>query len=112
MLLILALLLPAAAFAETPAVPDYHDEVCWAYRESGSSDKAADVFFLAPTVYGGREGSYNMPLDSVKHRVKFLSSIDMEKGIYDDNARFFAPYYQPMALSQNVNTLGNNRIRT
>jgi hypothetical protein len=99
MLLVLALLLPAAAFAETPAAPDYHDETCWAYRENGSSDKAADVFFLAPTIYGGKEGSYNMPLDSVKHRVKFLSAIDMEKGIYDDNARFFAPYYRQMGLS-------------
>ena len=100
-LLTLALLLPGTALAEEPAAPDYNDEVCWAYRESGGSDKSADVFFLAPTVYGGKEGNYNMPLDSVKHRVKFLGAIDMEKGIYDDNARFFAPFYRQFGLTVN-----------
>ena len=97
-LLTLALLLPATALAEEPAAPDYNDEVCWAYRESGESDKPADVFFIAPAVYGGKEG-YNMALDSAKQRVKFVGAIDMEKGIYDDEARFFAPYYRQYALA-------------
>ena len=98
-LLTLALLFPAAALAEEPAAPDYDDGLCWAYRESEASDKPVDVFFVTPTVYGGKEGSYSMPLDSVKHRVKFLSAIDMEKGIYDDSARFFAPYYRQFGFT-------------
>ena len=98
-LLTLALLFPAAALAEEPAAPDYGDGLCWAYRESEASDKPVDVFFVTPTVYGGKEGSYSMPLDSVKHRVKFVSAADMEKGIYDDSARFFAPYYRQYGMT-------------
>ena len=99
LLLTLALLLPASALAEEPAAPDYDDGLCWAYRESEASDKPVDVFFVTPTVYGGKEGSYSMPLDSVKNRVKFLSAADMEKGIYDDSARFFAPYYRQYGMT-------------
>ena len=74
---------------------DYSDAANWAYFESGDTDKAADVFFVCPTVYtsGG-----NMSLSDEKTKSNFLGAINMEKGIYDDDSRFFAPYYRQAGL--------------
>lgn len=78
---------------ETYAAPEN-----WAYYET---DKAADadVFFVGPTVYSGTEESLNMPLDDEAAREAFLGAANMEKGIYDADARFFAPYYRQAGLS-------------
>ena len=38
-----------------------------------------------------------MPLDDEKAKKDFLGLINMEKGIYDDNCRFFAPYYSQIS---------------
>ncbi len=74
---------------------DYSDAANWAYFESGDTDKTADVFFVCPTVYmdGG-----NMSLSDEKTKSNFLGAINMEKGIYDDDSRFFAPYYRQVGL--------------
>lgn len=72
----------------------YADADNWAYLESDVQDKEVDVFFLAPTMYDGGENQYNMSLDDTETKNKFLGAINMEKGIYDDNCRFFAPYYR------------------
>ncbi len=58
-----------------------------------------DVFFIAPTVYAGAENAHNMSLYDTEARANFLGATNMEKGIYDNNARFFAPYYQQVGLS-------------
>lgn len=70
----------------------------WAYLET---DKAADadVFFICPTVYGGGEDSFNMSMEDETTKSDFLGATNMEKGIYDQNARFFAPYYQQVGLN-------------
>lgn len=34
-----------------------------------------------------------MALDDTETKADFLGATLMEKGIYDDEARFFAPYY-------------------
>lgn len=73
----------------------------WAYLETGVSDKAADVFFICPTVYGGdsEASKFNMELDDTATKESFLGATNMEKGIYDVNCRFFAPYYQQVGLN-------------
>lgn len=71
----------------------------WAYLEKEDSDKDADIFFICPTVYGGTENSFNMSLDDTETKADFLGATNMEKGIYDDNARFFAPYYQQVGMN-------------
>jgi hypothetical protein len=38
-----------------------------------------------------------MPLDDEEAKKDFLGVINMEKGIYDDNCRFFAPYYSQIS---------------
>ena len=70
----------------------------WAYLET---DKAADadVFFICPTVYAGGEDSCNMSMDDETTKGDFLGATNMEKGIYDQEARFFAPYYRQAGLN-------------
>lgn len=73
---------------------DYASLENWAYCEIEDRDKAADVFFICPTVYGGSESEYSMRLDDTETKTNFLGAINMEKGIYDEDGRFFAPYYR------------------
>lgn len=86
-----------ASDTESIAV-DYSDEENWAYL-GGDEETKADVFFICPTVYMGEEDSYNMPLDDEDIKYSFTGAINMEKGIYDDECSFYAPYYRQAALS-------------
>ena len=77
---------------------DYADEANWAYFEMDETGPA-DVFFVCPTVYSGGEDNYNMPLDDQEAKESFLGATNMEKGIYEEAGRFFAPYYRQAGLS-------------
>jgi hypothetical protein len=83
------------ATADVPPVTDYSLEENWSYLELDTTQKDADVFFICPTVYGGAD---NLSLSDTETMESFLGAINMEKGIYDDNARFFAPKYQQVGL--------------
>ena len=74
------------AGAETSDVPDYAQAENWAYFADGE-DLAADVFFICPTVYGGTDQAFNMPMEDQKARASFLGATNMEKGIYDESGR-------------------------
>ena len=76
----------------------YAQEENWAYLETDKTADA-DVFFLCPTVYGGGEDQYNMSMEDEDTKGDFLGATNMEKGIYDQDARFFAPYYRQVGLS-------------
>lgn len=78
---------------------DYSDIKNWAYFENNVSDKTADVFFLCPTVYSGDVDSYNMKLTDEDAKASFLGATNMEKGIYDGDSRFFAPYYRQVGMN-------------
>ena len=101
------LLLFGGAAAETPAEIreplDYSDAQNWVYFGSENGEAAADVFFIAPSAFGGKEGSYLMDLGNEKGRNNFIGAINMEKGIYDQNTRFYAPLYRQAGY--NVYTL-------
>ncbi len=77
------------------SVPDYSSENYWAYFAEGTG-KDVDVFLIAPTVYTGDE--FNMPLTDAAVRKNFLSALNMERGIYEENARLYAPYYRQAAM--------------
>lgn len=77
---------------------DYSVEVNWAILEAEESDKPVDIFFLAPTAYRGSDTEFNMSLDDEKTKGKFLGASNMERGIYDEVGRFFAPYYRQKSL--------------
>ena len=71
----------------------------WAYLETDTAGKTADVFFICPTVYGGDSNSFNMALDDTDTKESFVGATNMEKGIYDGDCRFFAPYYRQAGLN-------------
>ena len=81
------------------AAPDYSLGENWAYLGQGPETAAADVFFICPTVYGGDEDVFNMSLSDEGAKASFLGATNMEKGIYDADARFFAPYYRQAGLN-------------
>lgn len=78
---------------------DYSDKSNWAYFETDTKDKTADVFFVCPTVYSGADDTYNMELTDEKVKENFVGAVNMEKGIYDSDSRFFAPYYRQAGLN-------------
>lgn len=71
----------------------------WAYLETDTGGKTADVFFICPTVYGGDNDTFNMALDDAETKESFVGATNMEKGIYDGDCRFFAPYYRQAGLN-------------
>ena len=86
--------------AEISEAPDYSAPANWAYLESEEDErKPADVFFICPSVYGGSEDACNMSLSDEDTKESFMGAINMEKGIYDDESRFFAPYYRQIGLN-------------
>ena len=91
------------AVPKAKEAPDYSQSENWAYLETEEEGKPADVFFICPTVYGGAEETYNMSLGDEATKQSFLGATNMEKGIYDAECRFFAPYYRQAGL--NVYTL-------
>lgn len=94
--LVLALLLVfALTGCQTHSEPSsmYAQAENWAYLEADKT-AAADVFFICPTVYGGEADQFYMSMDDEATKADFLGATNMEKGIYDQNARFFAPYYR------------------
>ena len=97
-ILFLALLLCAATGWRAEAA-DYSRPENWAYCESGDSSKPVDVFFVCPAVLFGNSDNHNMDFADMQARANFVGAVNMERGIYDGNARFFAPYYGMAALS-------------
>lgn len=88
------------------SITDYSNIANWAYFESDATDKNADVFFVCPTVYFGSDDSYNMELTDEDTKEIFLGATNMEKGIYDTDSRFFAPYYSQVGF--NVYSMGSS----
>lgn len=77
----------------------YADPANWAYCQSDTDGKTADVFFINPVVYLGDEEHLFWSEYDEDTKAAFVGAINMEKGIYDADARFFAPFYHQAALS-------------
>ena len=97
LLLALVLLLSLPGCQSKPDTPDYAQAENWAVLET-EQEKEADVFFIAPTVYGGSAQQLQMPLDDEASKENFCGAIAMERGIYDGDCRMFAPYYRQVGL--------------
>lgn len=98
MLLAFALLAVFSGCSKKPK-SFYANPSSWAYAETDLKNKKADVFFICPTVYLGT--SENLAWDEFDPQTakSFVGAINMQKGIYDDQARFYAPFYHQAALS-------------
>lgn len=74
---------------------DYVNADNWAYYAEGE-DKDADLFLICPTVDMKEEN--NMSIDDEETKESFLGALNMERGIYEDSTRMFAPYYRQAAM--------------
>ena len=90
---------PETAPEAAEVAPDYADRSAWAFWEAEDTSLAADVFFICPSVYRGSENACNMSLSDKDTKESFVGAINMEKGIYDGDSRFFAPYYRQIGLN-------------
>ncbi len=88
-----------AGFGCTSRATDYAKRENWAYFEVETVNTRADVFFICPTVFRGDSQTFNMSLSDAKTKANFLGATRMEKGIYDEESRFFAPYYRQIGLN-------------
>lgn len=74
---------------------DYSNKDNWAYYAIGE-DKDVDLFLICPTVDMNDE--YNMSMDDADTKANFYGALNMERGIYEDSARMYAPYYRQVAM--------------
>lgn len=94
------LLLVLAAFCSLASAqePDYADAGSWAYWRVGEN-KAADLFIVCPTVDLGTGGNKNMSLADNEAKKNFYGALNMERGIYEQHCRMYAPYYRQAVLA-------------
>lgn len=94
------LLLVLAAFCSLASAqePDYADAGSWAYWRVGES-KPADLFIMCPTVDLGTGGNKNMSLTDNEAKKNFYGALNMERGIYEQHCRMYAPYYRQAVLA-------------
>lgn len=84
-----------ALFDNKPRSADYGAAENWAYLGIGE-EKDADVFLICPTV--DMRDEWNMSLSDAETKAAFLGALNMERGIYEDRARLYAPYYRQAAM--------------
>lgn len=94
------LLLVLAAFCSLASAqePDYADTGSWAYWRVGEN-KPADLFIVCPTVDLGAGGNKNMSLTDNEAKKNFYGALNMERGIYEQHCRMYAPYYRQAVLA-------------
>lgn len=94
------LLLVLAAFCSLASAqePDYADTGSWAYWRVGEN-KPADLFIVCPTVDLGMGGNKNMSLADNEAKKNFYGALNMERGIYEQHYRMYAPYYRQAVLA-------------
>ena len=67
----------------------------WAFYGVGE-DREADIFIIAPTV--DKYDEYNMTLDD-NNKFRLTRALNMQRGIYEDDLRMFAPYYAQLSFN-------------
>ena len=75
----------------------YVDEKLWAFQEI-NEEHEYDTFFLGPACTTGKLEAPMLDLNNEVHVSKFTGAVKMNKGIYDENTRFFAPIYREALL--------------
>lgn len=86
---------PAPASDSADRSIDYSAPENWAYYALGE-DKDADLFLICPTV--DTQDEFNMSLEDSKTKESFVGALNMERGIYEESTRMFAPYYRQGAM--------------
>lgn len=94
------LLLVLAAFCSMASAqePDYNNTAAWAYWRVGEN-KPSDLFIVCPAVDLGAGGNKNMSLADNEAKKNFYGALNMERGIYEQHCRMYAPYYRQAVLA-------------
>ncbi len=95
-LCVFCLCLICSSCAVTQPASKYAYEENWAYYGIGE-DKNADVFLISPTCTFDAEG-YNMDMNDETIRERTVGSLNMERGIYEESCRLFAPFYSQATI--------------
>ena len=95
LLLILASVFLSAGWVAASDMMDYSAPENWVYFGVGE-EKEADLFLICPTVDMNDE--YNLSMEDEKTKKSFLGALNMERGIYEDSTRMYAPYYRQAAM--------------
>lgn len=74
----------------------YNDRLQWAYFREGD-DKEVDVFLVAPTV--DIKDEVLMDVDDDENRERFRGALEMQKNLFSDRARIYAPYYSQLSMN-------------
>ena len=87
----------------TPTAPDYASAENWFEGESIDPTKKYDVFYIVPTcVFDWTDETGNvchyMDVHNVSHRQQVSGPLHLARGIFADEANFFAPYYRQITL--------------
>ena len=91
------LLALCCACAQKADTVDYSKSENWAYYGIGEG-KDADLFLICPTVDMGKNENYNMSMEDEAMKESFVGALNMERGIYEDSATMYAPYYRQMTF--------------
>ena len=70
----------------------YSSDELWAVKET-DENLDVDTFFIAPACTTGKKEEAVLDYNNAKRMSQFNGTILMQKGIYDEKTRFFAPYY-------------------
>ena len=81
-----------------PKAPDYTQDSSWINLDS-APDKAIDVFYVYPTVYGA-DSPANMDIQNADLRQSAKHAYDSQASVYFKSANMFAPYYRQMSFAE------------
>ena len=100
----------ASSCQTVDTAPDYSDPSYWAYYGEGNAD-GVDLFMVCPCVDMGGDGRLNMMLSDEDAKASFVGALNMERGIYDEVAIMYAPFYRQMTFpvfEQGISTSGRH----
>ena len=95
--MVCCLMVLCCACTQKADTTDYAQSENWAYYAEGAG-KNADLFLICPTVDMGKNGNFNMSLDDTDTKESFVGALNMERGIYENSATMYAPYYRQMTF--------------
>ena len=97
LIMVVVMALSLCCACSKPDTVDYSKQENWAYYAVGEG-KDADLFLICPTVDMGKNENYNMSMEDTATKESFLGALNMERGIYEDSATMYAPYYRQMTF--------------
>ena len=88
----------AAESEQSVPVPEYSEAISWV-TQCANPDKAIDVFYVYPTIFGD-ENPPNMDISDPDLQSRAINLLTTQAGVYTNTANLFAPYYRQMSMAR------------